>query len=111
MGLAIAEEVAGRGADVVVSYGHDADAAADAVKRLLALGVRAEAVSADATSAADTPFFHGQETEDSVRAIVAFTPMRRLGRPADIAPVVGFLLSDRAGWVTGQVIRANGGQV
>jgi 3-oxoacyl-[acyl-carrier protein] reductase len=32
----------------------------------------------------------------------------RLGRPEDIAPVVGWLISETAGWVSGQTVRANG---
>jgi 3-oxoacyl-[acyl-carrier protein] reductase len=41
--------------------------------------------------------------------IVAKTPVRRAGRPEDIAYVVSFLASDRASFITGQVIRVNGG--
>ncbi len=36
-------------------------------------------------------------------------PLGRLGTPEDIAHVVGFLLSDKAGFVNGQVIRVDGG--
>jgi NAD(P)-dependent dehydrogenase (short-subunit alcohol dehydrogenase family) len=36
---------------------------------------------------------------------------RRFGRPEDIAPIVSFLASDDAEWVTGQVINAAGGAV
>ena len=39
------------------------------------------------------------------------TPLGRLGRPADIADVVGFLASDDARWITGQIIGVNGGIV
>jgi len=41
--------------------------------------------------------------------VVARTPMGRLGTPAEIADVVGFLASDDARWVTGQSIRVDGG--
>ena len=36
-------------------------------------------------------------------------PLGRLGTPEDIARVVGFLLSDLAGFVNGQVLRVDGG--
>jgi len=38
------------------------------------------------------------------------TPLRRIGKPDDIAPAVGFLASDDARWITGQVIVAAGGR-
>jgi 3-oxoacyl-[acyl-carrier protein] reductase len=36
-------------------------------------------------------------------------PLRRLGTPAEIAAVVAFLASDRAGYVTGTVVPVDGG--
>lgn len=41
--------------------------------------------------------------------LAAQNPLGRLGTPEDIAHVVGFLLSDRAGFVNGQVLRVDGG--
>ena len=38
-----------------------------------------------------------------------WTPMRRLGRPEDIGNVVALFCSEQAGWITGQVIYADGG--
>jgi NAD(P)-dependent dehydrogenase (short-subunit alcohol dehydrogenase family) len=38
-----------------------------------------------------------------------WTPMGRLGTPADIGKVVALLCSEDAGWITGQVIMADGG--
>ena len=36
-------------------------------------------------------------------------PLKRLGTPEDIAPIVVFLASDAAGFITGQVISVSGG--
>jgi enoyl-[acyl-carrier protein] reductase III len=38
-----------------------------------------------------------------------WTPMRRLGTPADIGKVVALFCAEEAGWITGQVILADGG--
>ncbi len=35
--------------------------------------------------------------------------LNRLGRPSDIANAVAFLASERAEWITGQVMSVNGG--
>lgn len=38
-------------------------------------------------------------------------PMGRFGKPSDIAPVVAFLCSEQAGWITGSNYRVDGGSV
>jgi 3-oxoacyl-[acyl-carrier protein] reductase len=43
------------------------------------------------------------------KQIIASTPLGRLGQPEDIARVAVFLASDDAGWLTGEIIFANGG--
>ena len=43
--------------------------------------------------------------------IAAVVPMKRAGRPEEVADLVGFLCSDRAGYITGQVISINGGMI
>jgi len=40
---------------------------------------------------------------------VAQTPLKRLGQPQEIASVIGFLCSDAASFVTGEVLHINGG--
>jgi 3-oxoacyl-[acyl-carrier protein] reductase len=44
-------------------------------------------------------------------ALAGKTPLGRLGRVSDIAPLAVFLASDESGWITGEVIRAAGGLV
>ena len=43
--------------------------------------------------------------------ILKIVPMRRAGRPADVAAAVSFLCGDDAGYVTRQVISVNGGMI
>ena len=50
--------------------------------------------------------------EGGARAVLAAkTPLGRLGRVTDIAPLAVFLASDESAWITGEVIRAAGGLV
>jgi 3-oxoacyl-[acyl-carrier protein] reductase len=41
--------------------------------------------------------------------LIKFYPLRRLGLPEDIAPMVALLASPHGGWITGQVISISGG--
>jgi 3-oxoacyl-[acyl-carrier protein] reductase len=47
--------------------------------------------------------------EEARREFIGRIPMGRFGTPEEIAAVVGFLASERASYVTGQVWRADGG--
>ena len=47
--------------------------------------------------------------EEQRQAMLSGVPLGRAGTPADVAAAVAFLASDEAGYVTGQVIRVNGG--
>ena len=47
--------------------------------------------------------------EKNREKILASYPIRRLGRPTDIAPLVAFLASEHAAWITGQTISVSGG--
>ena len=48
---------------------------------------------------------------ESKKQIIASTPLGRVGQPEDIARVAVFLASDDAGWLTGEIIFANGGNM
>lgn len=41
--------------------------------------------------------------------LVKLYPVRRLGQPGDVAPMVALLASSHSGWITGQVISISGG--
>jgi 3-oxoacyl-[acyl-carrier protein] reductase len=58
-----------------------------------------------------TELFHAVNPPDSpkTKAIIEGVPVKRLGTPDDIAHAAAFLLDDRAGFVTGQVLYVCGG--
>ena len=69
-------------------------------------GVRVNCV---APGLIETPMIHHQYSPEQAAAMRAATPLRRGAQPEEIAEVVSFLLSDRASFITGETINANGG--
>ena len=88
-------------------------AAVEVFTSILAKELRGRSITVNAVApgpVATELFFEGK-SEEQVARLANLNPFGRLGEPQDIAGVVSFLLSADAGWVNGQVIRANGGMV
>jgi 2-hydroxycyclohexanecarboxyl-CoA dehydrogenase len=61
----------------------------------------------------DTPMLRAAETDGQlgdIQQTINQTPVRRMGRPEDIAAACAFLVSEEAGYITGQIIGVNGGR-
>lgn len=67
-------------------------------------------VNAIAPGLTDTPLASRLLSTDKKRASLDdMNPMKRVGRVTDISGLALFLLSEKASWITGQVIHADGG--
>jgi NAD(P)-dependent dehydrogenase (short-subunit alcohol dehydrogenase family) len=66
--------------------------------------------NAIAPSLTDTPLASGMLRTDRQREAAASRhPLERIGNPAELAALAGFLLSEESGWISGQVLHADGG--
>jgi 3-oxoacyl-[acyl-carrier protein] reductase len=79
--------------------------------RALALEVGRNGVTANivAPGLIDTPMTRGL-TDDVRERLINAQPTRTIGSPADVADAVSYLASERASFVTGQVIYVDGGK-
>jgi len=50
-----------------------------------------------------------QWSQDKRESIIEAIPLRRLGKPQDVAEAVLFLASDKANFITGEILDVNGG--
>ncbi len=73
--------------------------------RILAPDIQVNAVSPGTTESEMT---RGWD-ESAISSIITQIPLRRLGRPEDVAAAVLFLASDAASFITGQTLCVNGG--
>jgi NAD(P)-dependent dehydrogenase (short-subunit alcohol dehydrogenase family) len=73
-----------------------------------AYGVRVNAIAPGPTDTAMLDRLTG--TPDGKAAFVSTVPLRRGGRPEEIANAILFVASAKASYITGQIVRVNGGR-
>jgi len=85
-----------------------AKAALHGATHALALEVASRGVTVNAVAPGiiATPMSRGAFGPEQIAQLV---PLNRAGTPQEVADLVGFLMSERAGYITGQVIPINGG--
>lgn len=88
-------------------------AAVETMSQVFAKELRGRAIRVNvvAPGPVATELFFDGKTPEQIAQLAQMPPLARLGEPEDIAKVVSFLASPDAGWVNGQVLRANGGVV
>lgn len=90
-----------------------AKAATEQFTKMLAkeVGGRGITVNSVAPGPLNTSFFYPVESDQSIEFVKHMSVAGRLGEVEDIVPVLAFLASPAAQWVTAQTIRVNGGMV
>ena len=73
------------------------------------LGSRGITVNAVGPGPINSPFYFGVETEQSFKAASRMSGAGRLGEWDEIVPLIAFLCTPDAQWITAQTIRINGG--
>jgi len=74
----------------------------------LELASRRITVNAVAPGIIESPMTAGKFPEDLIDKLV---PMKRSGKPEEVADLVAFLISERAAYISGQVISVNGAMI
>ncbi len=74
----------------------------------LELASRNITVNAVAPGIIDSPMSEGAFPKETIAQLV---PMKRAGTPEEVADLVAFLASDRAAYISGQIISINGGMI
>ena len=75
------------------------------------MGARSIRVNVVSPGPTDIELFNQGKSEEDRQRMAKMAALSRLGTPADVVRVVSWLLSDDAGWVNGQNVRANGGMI
>ncbi|HSI76943.1 MAG TPA: SDR family oxidoreductase [Lunatimonas sp.] len=89
-----------------IAYG-SSKAAIEALTRSIAMEVGYLGVTVN--TIAPGPTQTGWMNNELIERVLPEIPIARIGTPQDIADTVLFLTSDKASWVTGQVIKVSGG--
>lgn len=93
-----------------------AKTAVNGFTKSLALEYGPEGITANVVppGSVDTPMLRKAEARGllggSIEDIAASIPVRRIGQPEDIAATCSFLISEEAGYITGQIVGVNGGR-
>lgn len=77
-------------------------------KELAGRGIRVNGV---APGPVDTDLFRTGKDEAAIARSAAMSPFNRIGEPTEVAELVTFLASDKASWIAGQIVQANGGLI
>jgi 3-oxoacyl-[acyl-carrier protein] reductase len=87
-----------------------AKGALHAATKSLALEVASRGITVNAVAPGiiDTAMTQGSFSADDINRMV---PMKRAGKAEEVADLVGFLASDQAAYISGQVISINGGMI
>lgn len=110
--VVLVSSIAGQfGNKLIGAYGLSKAAENQLVRNLsLELGPDGIRVNAVAPGLVKTDFAQALlENERMVKYFETTTPLRRLAEPDDIGRVIAFLVGDDSGWLSGQVITADGG--
>ncbi len=75
-------------------------------RELAPLGIRVNGV---APGVIDTPMQHKHSTPEEIQGFARFVPLGRVGEPEDMVGAVLLLASPQSGYITGEIIEANGG--
>lgn len=73
------------------------------------LGPRGVRVNAVAPGIIDTEMSNFTKTDTGRQFALGIQSLKRVAQPADVSPVIAFLASDAAGWITGDTINVDGG--
>ncbi|MET9318287.1 SDR family oxidoreductase [Kribbella sp. NPDC003505] len=84
-------------------------AAGEQLVRTFAREIASRRITANSVLPGQTETDAWRDSPVEIRRLAELIPLGRVGRPDDIANMVGFLASDQAGWITGQSFIVDGG--